>query len=54
MNLKISVRFNILDIGVFVNWAVNLLSGLVAFSFFPKKPSLNLRSKDNCQFLLAP
>ncbi|EMF82998.1 hypothetical protein LEP1GSC188_2951 [Leptospira weilii serovar Topaz str. LT2116] len=37
MNSKISVRFNILDIGV----AVNLLSGLVAFSFFPKKPSLN-------------
>ncbi|EMK22543.1 hypothetical protein LEP1GSC008_0906, partial [Leptospira kirschneri serovar Bulgarica str. Nikolaevo] len=29
-------------------------SGLVAFSFFPKKPSLNLRSKDNLQLLLSP
>ncbi|MBE8424551.1 transposase, partial [Leptospira borgpetersenii serovar Balcanica] len=38
----------------FFNWAVNLLSGLVAFSFFPKKPSLNLKSKDNLQLLLSP
>ncbi len=38
----------------FFNWAVNLLSGLVAFSFFPKKTSLNLRSNDNLQLLLAP
>ncbi|AVQ11506.1 transposase DDE domain protein [Leptospira santarosai str. CBC379] len=38
----------------FCNWAVNLLSGLVAFSFFPKKPSLNLRSKDNLQLLISP
>ncbi|EMI72045.1 hypothetical protein LEP1GSC072_0432 [Leptospira noguchii str. Bonito] len=47
---KILIR----DIGVFCNWAVNLLSGLVAFSFFPKKPSLNLRSKDNLQLLISP
>nr|EMN22095.1 hypothetical protein LEP1GSC063_4301 [Leptospira santarosai serovar Arenal str. MAVJ 401] len=38
----------------FCNWAVNLLSGLVAFSFFPKKPSLNLRPKDNLQLLISP
>ncbi|UOG30161.1 IS982 family transposase [Leptospira noguchii] len=38
----------------FFNWAVNLLSGLVAYSFFPKKPSLNLRSKDNLQLLISP
>ncbi|EKR63846.1 hypothetical protein LEP1GSC036_1069 [Leptospira weilii str. 2006001853] len=31
---------------------VNLLSGLVVFSFFPKKPSLNLRSKNNFQLWL--
>ncbi len=38
----------------FFNWVVNLLSDLVAFTFFPKKPSLNLRSKDDLQLLLSP
>ncbi|EKR33955.1 hypothetical protein LEP1GSC096_0094 [Leptospira interrogans serovar Hebdomadis str. R499] len=28
-----------------------LSKGLVVFSFFPKKPSLHLRSKDNFQLL---
>lgn len=38
----------------FFNWVVNLLSDLVAFTFFPKKSSLNLRSKDDLQLLLSP
>jgi hypothetical protein len=29
-----------------INFLVNLLSGLVAYSFLPKKPSLNFRNKD--------
>ena len=29
-----------------VNFLVNLLSGLVAYSFLPKKPSLGIRGED--------
>ncbi|EKR65273.1 transposase DDE domain protein [Leptospira weilii str. 2006001853] len=29
----------------FFNWAVNLLSGLVAYSFFPKKPFFEFEVK---------
>ena len=28
----------------FANFVVNLLSGLIAYSFLPKKPSLNIRN----------
>ena len=31
----------------FENFITNLLSGLIAYSFFPKKPSLNLDIIDN-------
>ncbi len=31
----------------FENFLTNLLSGLIAYSFFPKKPSLNLEVIDN-------
>lgn len=31
----------------FDNFITNILSGLIAYSFFPKKPSLNLEIIDN-------
>jgi len=31
----------------FDNFITNLLSGLIAYSFFPKKPSLNIEIIDN-------
>jgi hypothetical protein len=31
----------------FENFLTNLLSGLIAYSFFPKKPSLNIDIIDN-------
>jgi len=31
----------------FDNFLTNLLSGLIAYSFFPKKPSLNIEIIDN-------
>lgn len=31
----------------FENFLTNLISGLIAYSFFPKKPSLNIEIIDN-------
>ena len=37
----------------FDNFLTNLLSGLIAYSFFPKKPSLNIEIIDNKSLIKA-
>lgn len=34
-----------------LNWAVNLISGIIAYTFLPKKPSLNLGVQENIAIL---
>ncbi len=34
-----------------LNWAVNLISGIIAYTFLPKKPSLNLGVQENIALL---
>lgn len=43
---KILVRSNILCIGLFFNFATNVMSGIISYCFQPKKPSLNLNLRD--------
>lgn len=35
----------------FENFVTNLLSGLIAYSFFPKKPPINLHVFDNMKLM---
>lgn len=36
----------------FENFISNLISGLVAYSFFPKKPSIKFQTEETCQLVL--
>lgn len=53
MNLKICVSYNIQEHRSINGFLFNIMCTLAAYSFFPKKPSLNIKMETSNQLTLA-